>query len=648
MATARGGGLPACGFLVTMEKAGQLPLSIERRAKGKRVTVISGVRGNARALCTALTTLLGVGGTTHPRGPLQADVEVQGEQQDRVAQALAQLGCLRGPGGKPPPAVAERDCGYDEFLKRDVPTSSDRKPRTVASAPPVELPEPPADAPCAKWHGYWIYCQGACTPVDLSNIWLETSFELLASDREALGIFCVTSTEGRSQLDAALGRLGMTAEVGEAIARYHRERREAELELRRRQNAPQVSLCAQRPRSAASGAEPLTCELCGATFSMKKTLELHRRQHQRDTTEAPSASAVFSSWVPPATPARWTGDSLVGYGESPSEEVAAKAWAAWAEWAAENGKNQEDDIEPEAAAHMAKGQGATSLGSWIDAAISKSSRPQQPRRTATETKPAPKSAQDYLTPCPVCGRRFFATEMDRHVDLCLSSSPSSRAAASGAAPQEDADVLPAELLESLLDMELSPEATDRFWASYEELAWEEGATARDAFLRALEETLQLPGALGDPVGRGRSASSSSSRPAQAPSKSGDDTAQCPVCGVGMPVQAIDVHVEECLQRAAAEEAAAAAEEAEAQRQLQEALAEIEAQESRKREEEEEKRRQAEARKKAHEECVKVLAKAEEAEKSAAQVQSGETAQQRIARIKAEAKARLQNAKSKPS
>lgn len=89
--------LPACGFAVYADKAGQLPLAIERRAKGKRVTVINGVKGNARALCQSLTTLLGVGGTVHSKGQL-FDVEVQGEQTERVSSALRQLACVRGPG----------------------------------------------------------------------------------------------------------------------------------------------------------------------------------------------------------------------------------------------------------------------------------------------------------------------------------------------------------------------------------------------------------------------------------------------------------------------------------------------------------------------------------------------------------------------
>ncbi|CAE7181405.1 unnamed protein product, partial [Symbiodinium microadriaticum] len=129
MAKARG--LPSCGFAVFADKGGQPPLLVERRAKGKRVTVISGVRGNARALCTALTTLLGVGGTVHAKGAL-ADVEVQGEQVERVAQALTQLGCLRGPTGAKAPApatVVERGCGYDSFLKEEEGTRKERKER---------------------------------------------------------------------------------------------------------------------------------------------------------------------------------------------------------------------------------------------------------------------------------------------------------------------------------------------------------------------------------------------------------------------------------------------------------------------------------------------------------------------------------------
>ncbi|CAE7337950.1 unnamed protein product, partial [Symbiodinium sp. CCMP2456] len=151
---AKAGGLPSCGFAVFADKGGQPPLLVERRAKGKRVTVISGVRGNARALCTALTTLLGVGGTVHAKGAL-ADVEVQGEQVERVAQALTQLGCLRGPTGAKAPApvtVVERSCGYDAFLKEEEGTRKDRKERHRAG-PTLEPPEPPEDAPCRAWHG---------------------------------------------------------------------------------------------------------------------------------------------------------------------------------------------------------------------------------------------------------------------------------------------------------------------------------------------------------------------------------------------------------------------------------------------------------------------------------------------------------------
>ena len=49
------GGIPACGFLVSATKAGQVPIAVEKRAKGKKVTIISNVSGNARdsASCCA-------------------------------------------------------------------------------------------------------------------------------------------------------------------------------------------------------------------------------------------------------------------------------------------------------------------------------------------------------------------------------------------------------------------------------------------------------------------------------------------------------------------------------------------------------------------------------------------------------------------
>lgn len=113
--------LPVCGFAVYSDKTGQLPLAIERRAKGKRVTIITGVKGNARALCQSLTSLLGVGGTVHSKGQF-FDVEVQGEQTERVSSALRQLACVRGPGGVKlkEAAVVERTCGYDDFLQQEL------------------------------------------------------------------------------------------------------------------------------------------------------------------------------------------------------------------------------------------------------------------------------------------------------------------------------------------------------------------------------------------------------------------------------------------------------------------------------------------------------------------------------------------------
>merc|ERR1719387_2220143 len=88
-------GIPGCGFFIAATKAGDFPLSIEKRANRKNVTIINNVRGNAGALCKTLTTMLGTGDTVHQKGPI-AEVEIQGEQIERVKHVLLQLGCVRG------------------------------------------------------------------------------------------------------------------------------------------------------------------------------------------------------------------------------------------------------------------------------------------------------------------------------------------------------------------------------------------------------------------------------------------------------------------------------------------------------------------------------------------------------------------------
>lgn len=95
MAPSRGS-VPSCGFAVDATKKGELPLKVEKRAKGKKVTIIGNVNGDATRLSRALQTMLGVGGSVRQAERGAWSVEVQGDQVPRVTKALLDFQCLRG------------------------------------------------------------------------------------------------------------------------------------------------------------------------------------------------------------------------------------------------------------------------------------------------------------------------------------------------------------------------------------------------------------------------------------------------------------------------------------------------------------------------------------------------------------------------
>lgn len=176
MATALPPKLPPCGFLVSGGKKGNIPLSIEKRPKGKKVTVLSNVQGSAKSLLSALSSLLGVGGTLRQEASGQHwTIEVQGDQVERVGAALEQLGCLKGvkreqdkPKKKAETEVAARNCGYDKFLRRgDIDRGSAAEAAAAASRSEIMM----LHSDCAKWHGPWAYCRGSCHRPDMSDVW---------------------------------------------------------------------------------------------------------------------------------------------------------------------------------------------------------------------------------------------------------------------------------------------------------------------------------------------------------------------------------------------------------------------------------------------------------------------------------------------
>lgn len=215
--------LPACGFSVTGGKKGNLPLSVEKRPKGKKVTIISNVQGSAKSLLSALSSLLGCGGTLRQEtSGIHWTLEIQGDQVERVSSALTQLGCLRGvkkdvetKDKKKTVEDVSRVCAYDKFLRRGEPGQKEAKP--IVEDYSWVLP----GAACTLWHGPWVYCRGRCQQTDLNDVW-EGS---LRDDEE--GVLChdvepLPPVRSTAELDVILRRMGMLAEVGVAAKTWGR------------------------------------------------------------------------------------------------------------------------------------------------------------------------------------------------------------------------------------------------------------------------------------------------------------------------------------------------------------------------------------------------------------------------------------------
>ncbi|CAJ1403175.1 unnamed protein product [Effrenium voratum] len=307
------GPLPACGFAVDASKKGAIPIKVESRAKGKKVTIISGVRGNAQSLVSALSSLLGTGGTVLGEAGRQM-VQVQGSQHERVADALTQLGCLRGVAkaeAKPKKevGVVSRNCAYDKFLRKD----PGPKPLSELLQGEAYAPQCPPGAECFRWHGYWPYCRGCCQQNE-DDIWEDGNLNYDPSlDKEygsASGRACLlfpARPGSWAQLDELLRRLGMLAEVGEAAQTWglrsgpNAVPNGATLaEYRRRAVAPGARLLEAEPKRKKEPKEPkeprprertrefkprpapepakvgcFPCSVCGHKFGLYKTLKQH-------------------------------------------------------------------------------------------------------------------------------------------------------------------------------------------------------------------------------------------------------------------------------------------------------------------------------------------------------------------------------------
>lgn len=201
---------------------------------------------------------------------------------------------------------------------------------------------------------------------------------------------------------------------------------------------------------------------------------LHRRQHL-------NAVNSMNFTVPTEVPAwRWDSMSQARYDAdffavNVQNEVGEKT------------VNELDEfLSPEEAQYLRTNETSQyTLGSLFENAVpvSRKSR-RKPGQTAVTCRP-----------CPVCEVEFPESVLEEHVESCLHLSESqqnpaqaSQAGPSGSGRESDGS-LPEELLESFLQMQLPPEASDVFWSAYEFNLNERQRGVQDAFLAALEEAL---------------------------------------------------------------------------------------------------------------------------------------------------------------
>lgn len=207
---------PQCGFSVAATKKGEVPLRVEKRAKGKKVTIISNVNGDAVRLVRALQTLLGTGGSVRQAEKGSWAVEVQGDQVSRVTKALLDFDCLKGLS-----ANALQDARtLLENKRSDVVVDRTAATKFLAqtqsgAASSAEAERKRALEQEAEFYGRFWSVDVEKGPADMSDVWEETlddSFPAAPADKN------VSTTA--SELNIALQVLGMLSETGRAVKEF--------------------------------------------------------------------------------------------------------------------------------------------------------------------------------------------------------------------------------------------------------------------------------------------------------------------------------------------------------------------------------------------------------------------------------------------
>eukprot|EP00929_Paragymnodinium_shiwhaense_P025797 TRINITY_DN15520_c0_g1_i1.p1 TRINITY_DN15520_c0_g1~~TRINITY_DN15520_c0_g1_i1.p1 ORF type:complete len:954 (-),score=336.66 TRINITY_DN15520_c0_g1_i1:433-3294(-) len=208
--------LPACGFAVGGTKKGEVPLKTEKRARGKKVTIVPNVIGDASKLVCTLRSLLGVGGTVRSGGDGTWTVEVQGEQVGRVSKALLDFNCFRGLNAQAMESL-QASCGgrSESVVAKTAATKflaeTSKKPLSAADKARKDI-----QIQSEFYERYWQQLATAPTSDDMTDVWDET----LSGEPLPMLERPPMESMNTAQINCGLMVLGMLSDCGRAVKEF--------------------------------------------------------------------------------------------------------------------------------------------------------------------------------------------------------------------------------------------------------------------------------------------------------------------------------------------------------------------------------------------------------------------------------------------
>lgn len=259
---------PSASFRVRGTKKGSIPVTVERRALGKKVTVIENVSGDADALLRMLKSRLGTGGT---RRGSTSTVEIAGDRVAAVSSLLASVdGCLKGVAGLGNAAKEKRRKAQQQSERRDadetaarvaIQKDERRKPKPVASPGVrrkiVTVSQPHAS--CESFDGFKALMMTRWPYWDKDFSRLREYFNRRRRERTDVGGFIETLTSGDDEaprLECADESTAHVVDVHTALSELHMIATPSEFRLSRmermRRSKKRMDSAAKAPSNRAT------------------------------------------------------------------------------------------------------------------------------------------------------------------------------------------------------------------------------------------------------------------------------------------------------------------------------------------------------------------------------------------------------------